>query len=167
MPFAPAVPPPSAQTAGARRPHAAERLADERFAKDGAAPRRIAPRQILVKLRERHTARARADGARAARGPIATRERKPAASTRRRVSVGRRYDACGGAPDVAWAIPDYRERAAGGLIPNDSRRGQRAGRLAADAMVQWTSPGPFGVKRSQAWSNVAWLVRKGRTAEKE
>jgi serine protease len=56
--------------------------------------------------------------------------------------------------DVAWAVPDYRARAADGpgLIPNDRGEGSAAGDWQ---QLQWNFSGPFGVNAPQAWANVA------------
>ena len=54
--------------------------------------------------------------------------------------------------DVAWAVPDYRARASGGVIPND----QGAGTAPGDwQQLQWNFAGPFGVNAPEAWTNVA------------
>ncbi len=55
-------------------------------------------------------------------------------------------------PGVLWAVPDFRARAAGGLIPNDRGDGSAAGDWQ---QLQWNFAGPFGVNAPQAWANVA------------
>src|SRR6202042_1514563 len=54
--------------------------------------------------------------------------------------------------DVAWAVPNYRARASGGLVPNDRGTGTAAGDWQ---QLQWNFVGPFGVNAPQAWANVA------------
>jgi len=55
-------------------------------------------------------------------------------------------------PDVAWAVPDYRARAAGGRIPNDTGLGHEPGDWR---LIQWNFVGQFGVDAPEAWANVA------------
>jgi serine protease len=54
--------------------------------------------------------------------------------------------------DVLWAVPDYRARVTGGLIPNDRGLGPAAGDWQ---QLQWNFSGSFGVDAPQAWANVA------------
>lgn len=54
--------------------------------------------------------------------------------------------------DVVWAAPNYRARAAGALIPNDT--GQ-AGVLGGWQQLQWNFSGTFGIDAPEAWANVA------------
>jgi serine protease len=54
--------------------------------------------------------------------------------------------------DVVWAAPDYRARAAGGLVPNDTGT---AGVLGGWQQLQWNFSGAFGVGAPEAWANVA------------
>jgi len=54
--------------------------------------------------------------------------------------------------DVVWAAPDYRARAAGGLIPNDTGS---AGVSGGWQRLQWNFSGTFGVGAPEAWANVA------------
>lgn len=54
--------------------------------------------------------------------------------------------------DVIWAAPDYKARAAGGLIPNDTGS---AGVLGGWQQLQWNFSGAFGVGAPEAWANVA------------
>ena len=61
--------------------------------------------------------------------------------------------------DVAWAVPDYRAHAAGGLIPNDRGDGAAPGDWQ---QLQWNFAGPFGVNAPQAWANVAADGAPGR-----
>jgi serine protease len=113
-----------------------------------------APRQILVKYVTATPPRARAAIARAAgAGGLSV----TAPHTRLlRLAPGVGVDAAlrrlRGQRDVAWAVPDYRARAAGGLIPNDRGDGAAAGDWQ---QLQWNFAGPFGVNASQAWANVA------------
>lgn len=53
--------------------------------------------------------------------------------------------------DVVWAAPDYRARAASGLIPNDTGT---AGVLGGWQQLQWNFSGAFGVGAPEAWANV-------------
>jgi len=53
---------------------------------------------------------------------------------------------------VEWAVPDYRARAAGGLIPNDEGIGHQPGDWQE---LQWNFVGEFGVNAPEAWANVA------------
>jgi serine protease len=120
----------------------------------GAAPGAYAPRQILVKYVTATPPRARAAAARAAgaRDPLATAPHTRLLRLAPGVSVGAALRRLRGRPDVAWAVPDYRARAAGGLIPNDRGEGSAAGDWQ---QLQWNFSGPFGVNAPQAWSNVA------------
>jgi len=70
----------------------------------------------------------------------------------RGVSVDAALGRLRGRRDVVWAVPDYRARAAGGLIPNDPGDGSAPGDWQA---LQWNFDGPFGVNAPQAWANVA------------
>ncbi len=54
--------------------------------------------------------------------------------------------------NVAWAVPDYRAHATGGLIPNDPGSGTAPGDWQ---QLQWNFDGPFGVDAPEAWTNVA------------
>lgn len=68
------------------------------------------------------------------------------------VSVGAALRVLRRRPGVEWAVPDYRARAAGGLIPNDVGNGAQPGDWQ---QLQWNFSGPFGVNAPEAWSNVA------------
>lgn len=57
--------------------------------------------------------------------------------------------------DVEWAVPDYRARAAGGLIPNDTGIPAPGDAPGDWQLAQWNFVGPYGVKAPQAWANVA------------
>jgi serine protease len=54
--------------------------------------------------------------------------------------------------DVEWAVPDYRARVAGSVIPNDVGESTEAGGWQ---QLQWNFVGPFGVDAPEAWANVA------------
>jgi serine protease len=54
--------------------------------------------------------------------------------------------------DVRWAVPDYRARIAGGIIPNDEGVSHKPGGWQE---LQWNFAGPFGVNAPEAWANVA------------
>jgi serine protease len=54
--------------------------------------------------------------------------------------------------NVAWAVPDYRARVAGGLIPNDEGTARKP---AGWQELQWNFSGEFGVNAPEAWANVA------------
>jgi serine protease len=58
-------------------------------------------------------------------------------------------------PDVEYAVPDVRARAAG-FIPNDPGRGATPSDWQS---VQWNFDGPFGVNAPDAWAN---LIADGR-----
>ena len=68
------------------------------------------------------------------------------------VSVGAALRRLRARRDVVWAVPDYRARVAGGLVPNDRGTGAAAGDWQ---QLQWNFSGPFGVNAPQAWANVA------------
>jgi serine protease len=53
---------------------------------------------------------------------------------------------------VRWAVPDYRARASGGLIPNDEGAGGAPGDWQ---QLQWNFSGQFSVNAPEAWANVA------------
>ncbi len=55
-------------------------------------------------------------------------------------------------PGVAWAVPNYRARVSGGLIPNDVGAGDAPGDWQ---QLQWNFAGPFGVNAPEAWAHVA------------
>jgi serine protease len=54
--------------------------------------------------------------------------------------------------DVVWAVPDYRARAAGQLIPNDVGAGTAPGGWQ---QLQWNLAGLNSVNAPEAWANVA------------
>lgn len=77
------------------------------------------------------------------------------------VSVQRALRALRRQRDVVWAAPDYKARAAGGLIPNDP--GPKLGGASRDwqrlqsgdwQQLQWNFAGQFGVGAPEAWANV-------------
>jgi serine protease len=113
-----------------------------------------APHQILVKYVTATPARARAATARVAGAgrPAATAPDTRLLRLAPGVSVGAALRRLRGRRDVAWAVPDYRARAAGGLIPNDRGDGAAPGDWQ---QLQWNFAGPFGVNAPQAWANVA------------
>jgi serine protease len=129
-------------------------LAATPVATAGAAPPAYAPRQIIVKYVTATAPRARAATAHAAgaRDPVVTAPHTRLLRLAPGVSVGAALRRLRGQRDVAWAVPDYRARAAGGLIPNDRGEGSAAGDWQ---QLQWNFSGPFGVNAPQAWSNVA------------
>jgi serine protease len=119
------------------------------------APSAYVAHRILVKYVTATPPLARAATARAA-GAGAGRASVTAPHTRvLRLAPGVSVDAAlrrlRRRPDVAWAVPDYRARAAGGLIPNDRGEGAAPGDWQ---QLQWNFAGPFGVNASQAWANV-------------
>jgi serine protease len=119
-----------------------------------AASSSFAPRRIVVKYQTATPARARAAGARLAG---ARQERVSAPHTRRLhlapgVSIDAALRRLRARPDVVWAVPDYKAKAAGGLIPNDRGDGSAPGDWQ---QLQWNFAGPFGVNAPQAWANVA------------
>jgi len=129
-------------------------LAATPVAAAGATPAVYAPRQIVVKYVTATAPRARAATAHAAgaRDPVVTAPHTRLLRLAPGVSVGAALRRLRGQRDVAWAVPDYRARAAGGLIPNDRGEGSAAGDWQ---QLQWNFSGPFGVNAPQAWSNVA------------
>jgi serine protease len=129
-------------------------LAATPVAAAGATPAVYAPRQIVVKYVTATAPRARAATAHAAgaRDPVVTAPHTRLLRLAPGVSVGAALRRLRGQRDVAWAVPDYRARAAGGLIPNDRGEGSAAGDWQ---QLQWNFSGRFGVNAPQAWSNVA------------
>jgi serine protease len=129
-------------------------LAATPVAAAGATPAVYAPRQIIVKYVTATAPRARAATAHAAgaRDPVVTAPHTRLLRLAPGVSVGAALRRLRGQRDVAWAVPDYRAHAAGGLIPNDRGEGSAAGDWQ---QLQWNFSGPFGVNAPQAWSNVA------------
>ncbi len=122
----------------------------------GTQPTRApyAPRQILVKYASATPSRARAAVARAA-GAGEPRVTAPYTRLLRLapgVSVSAALRRLRGRRDIAWAVPDYRARTAGGLIPNDRGAGAAPGDWQ---QLQWNFVGPFGVNAPQAWANAA------------
>ncbi|HEX3434433.1 MAG TPA: S8 family serine peptidase [Solirubrobacteraceae bacterium] len=119
-----------------------------------AAASNYAPHQILVKYVAATPAHARDATARAAGAgrPATTAPHTRLLQLAPGVSVGAALRRLRGRRDVAWAVPDYRARAAGGLIPNDRGDGAAAGDWQ---QLQWNFVGPFGVNAPQAWANVA------------
>jgi serine protease len=119
-----------------------------------AAPATYAPSEILVKYVTATPPRARAATARAAGGGglSVTAPHTRLLRLARGVSVGAALRRLRGRRDVAWAVPDYRAHAAGGLIPNDRGEGTAPGDWQ---QLQWNFAGPFGVNAPQAWANVA------------
>ncbi|HEV7530011.1 MAG TPA: S8 family serine peptidase [Solirubrobacteraceae bacterium] len=120
----------------------------------GAKPAAYAPGRVLVKYVAATPPRARAAAARAAgaRDPVASASQTRLLRLAPGVSVGVALRRLRGRRDVAWAVPDYRARAAGGLIPDDRGAGSAPGDWQ---QLQWNFSGPFGVNAPQAWSNVA------------
>ena len=117
-------------------------------------PPAYAPGLILVKYVTATPPRARAAVARAAGAgsPSVTAPHTRLLRLRPGVSVGDALRRLRRSARVAWAVPDYRARAAGGLIPNDRGQGTAAGDWQ---QLQWNFSGPFGVNAPQAWANVA------------
>lgn len=122
-------------------------------AADASTPA-YAPRQILVKYVTATPPRARAAAAHAAGAgaPQVTAPHTRLLKLAPGVSVDAALRRLRGRRDVAWAVPDYRARAAGGLVPNDRGTGTAAGDWQ---QLQWNFAGPFGVNAPQAWANVA------------
>jgi serine protease len=111
------------------------------------------PGCILVKYRSATSPRARAAAARAAGGldPVATAPHTRLLRLAPGVSMSAALRAVRRRADVAWAVPDYRARLSGGLIPNDRGDGAQAGDWQ---QLQWNFSGPFGVNAPQAWANL-------------
>lgn len=119
-----------------------------------------APGEVLVKFAPRTGTRAWARLARAAgasmKTPVVVGERTrllrldPGVSVPSALAALRRRRR-----EIEWANPDYRARAAGELVPNDTGL-PGAGGLPGDwQQAQWNFAGPFGVQAPQAWANVA------------
>jgi serine protease len=119
-----------------------------------AASSAYAPDRVLVKYATAVPARARAASARdaGAAGVAVTAPHTRMLRLAPGVSVGEALRSLRRRADVAWAVPDYRARASGGLIPNDLGNGAQAGDWQ---QLQWNFAGPFGVNAPQAWSNTA------------
>ncbi len=119
-----------------------------------ATPAAYTPGRILVKYLATTTPRARAAAAHAAGAgdPVATAPQTRLLRLAPGVGVGAALHALRGRPEVAWAVPDYRAHATGGLIPNDRGQGAQDGDWQ---QLQWNFVGPFGVNAPQAWANVA------------
>jgi serine protease len=125
-----------------------------------AASSSYAPDRVLVKYVTATPPRARAAAARAAGGsdPQRTAPHTRLLRLAPGVSVGSALRRLRARRDVAWAVPDYRARAADvapagpGLIPNDVGNGAQPGDWQ---QLQWNFSGPFGVNAPQAWANVA------------
>ncbi len=113
-----------------------------------------APGQVLVKYVAATTPRARAAATRAAGGrdPVATAPSTRLLHLAPGASMSAALRSLRRRADVAWAVPDYRVRASGGLIPNDRGNGTQPGDWQ---QLQWNFSGPFGVEAPQAWANVA------------
>jgi serine protease len=113
-----------------------------------------APREILVKYTTATAPRARAATARVAGAgdPQISAPHTRLLRLAPGVSVSAALRRLRGRRDIAWAVPDYRARAAGGLVPNDRGTGTAPGDWQ---QLQWNFAGPFGVNAPQAWSNVA------------
>ena len=113
-----------------------------------------APAQVVVKYAAAATTRAIAASVRAAHDGEAG---APGPSTRvLRVPQGQSIAAAlrrlRRQRDVLWAVPDYRARAGGGLIPDDFGAGPAPGDWQ---LLQWNFAGPFGINAPEAWANLA------------
>ncbi len=69
----------------------------------------------------------------------------------RGVSVAHAIAGLRGEPDVAYAVPDYIARAAGGFVPDDRGRSRSRGGWEA---LQWNFLASTGVNAPQAWANL-------------
>lgn len=112
-----------------------------------AATERV-PGEVVVKYK-----RAPADGASAAsarpRGPVLRQVRNVDAA----LSALRRR------PDVAYAAPNVKARAAAVFVPNDP--GRTPTTPGGWQSVQWNFAGPFGVRAPEAWERLNALGRPG------
>jgi serine protease len=119
-----------------------------------ATPSLYAPGRILVKYVSATPPRARAALARAvgAGDPVVTAPHTRLLRLARGVGIGAALHRLRAQADVAWAVPDYRARAAGTLIPNDTGDGSAPGDWQ---QLQWNFVGPFGVNAPEAWANAA------------
>jgi serine protease len=124
----------------------------------GSVPRaQYTPGEVVVKYTAGTSAGASARMARTvgARDPATTGERTRLLKLARGVSVQSALKRLRRRRDVAWAVPDYRARMAGGWIPNDTGiRGEGDGPGDWKA-AQWNFAGTFGINAPEAWSNVA------------
>ena len=113
--------------------------------------------EVVVKYAARTSAGAWAVSARAARAedPAVVGEHTRLLKLARGVSVADALKALRKQKDVAWATPDYRARAAGGLIPNDTGIPGMGGAPGDWQLAQWNFVGRFGVDAPEAWGNVA------------
>jgi serine protease len=119
-----------------------------------AAPAAYAPGQVIVKYVTATPPRARAATAHAAGAgdPLVTAPHTRVLKLAPGVSVDVALRRLRRQRDVAWAVPNYRARASGGLVPNDPGDGTAPGDWQ---QLQWNFAGPFGVNAPQAWTNVA------------
>lgn len=133
------------------------RAADTPRAIDATRPASYAPDELIVKYAPGTTTALRARIARAAGASdpavVGAQTRllrlAPGATVAGALATLRRQR------EVAWAGPDYRAHATGGLIPNDTGvpgvpRGPGDWQL-----TQWNFVGAYGVGAPQAWANVA------------
>ncbi len=112
------------------------------------------PGRVIVKYLTATSARARAATASHAGAgePIATAPHTRLLRLAPGVSVEAALRRLRRSRHVAWAVPDYRVRASGGLIPNDRGNGPAPGDWQG---LQWNFSGLFGVNAPQAWANLA------------
>jgi serine protease len=117
-------------------------------------PPEYAPGQVLVKYVTATPPRARAATARAAGAgdPLITAPHTRLLRLAPGVGVRAALRRLRRQRDVAWAVPNYRARASGGLVPNDPGDGTAPGDWQ---QLQWNFSGAFGVNAPQAWTNVA------------
>lgn len=116
--------------------------------------------EVVVKYADRTSPGAWATTAKAAgaASPAVVAEHTRLLKLAKGVSVGDAMRALRKQKDVLWAAPDYRARAAGGLIPNDTGLPGQGGASGDWQTAQWNfagGPGTFGVGAPQAWANVA------------
>jgi len=105
------------------------------------------PGEVVVKFRAGATAAAAARGPEPVGHPRTLRVASvPAALARLRAR-----------PDVVYAVPNVKARAAG-YVPNDPGRGTTPGGWAD---VQWNFAGPFGVNAPDAWQRMIEIGRPG------
>jgi serine protease len=99
-----------------------------------------------------HGPRAASAGASAGGEPAVAGARTRVVSLPRGVSVATALGRLRRERSVAWAVPDYVARAAGGIIPDDPGTNHTPGGWRE---LQWNFAGEFGVNAPEAWANVA------------
>jgi len=128
-----------------------------------ASPAGAAPRRIVVGYGASASTAAHAASVESG-SPEATAEHTRTVDVARGESVSTALAHARREPGVAWAVPDYVARTAGGtgteFVPDDPGAGKEAGDWRE---LQWNLWGPFGVGAPTAWEN---LIRDGHPGGK-